>query len=78
MTKNNFIEVHIEGGKGVQPLSVDNYDITELSAFLLNLDGLLTVGGKRSGVVLKEISEGSVKLKFAAGLITSVKLTLGK
>lgn len=29
MTENNFIEVHIEGGKGVQPLSVDNYDITE-------------------------------------------------
>lgn len=29
MTENNFIEVHIEGGKGVQHLSVDNYDITE-------------------------------------------------
>lgn len=29
MTENNFIEVHIEGGKGMQPLSVDNYDITE-------------------------------------------------
>lgn len=29
MTEDNFIEVHIEGGKGVQHLSVDNYDITE-------------------------------------------------
>ena len=68
MLDGNFIEVHIEGGKGAQPLSVDNYDIKELSTFLENLDGLLAVGGKRSEVVLKEINEGSVKLKFMTTL----------
>lgn len=36
MTENNFIEVHIEGGKGVQPLSVDNYDITESENYRKN------------------------------------------
>lgn len=68
MEGENFIKVHIEGNKGTQPLSVDNYDIKELSSFLLNIDGLLAIGGKRSEVVLKEINEGSVKLKFATSL----------
>lgn len=59
MTENNFIEVHIEGGKGVQPLSVDNYDITEnenyrknrglgeycqVLCFFLNIDEMLLYG----------------------------------
>ncbi len=66
MVENNFIEVRIEGVKGVQALSVDNYDIKELSSFLQHLDGLLAIGGKRSSdVVLKEINEGSVRLMFA-------------
>lgn len=68
MIEEYFIQVHIEGSKGTQPLIVDNYDIKELSFFLQNLDGLLTNGGKRSEVVLKEIKEGSVKLKFATSL----------
>lgn len=68
MANDNYIEVHIEGGKGAQLLSVDNYDIKELCSFLQNLDGLLAVGGKRSEVVLKEIVEGSVRLKFMTTL----------
>ena len=70
MTEGNFIEVHIEGGKGAQPLSIDNYDIKELSSFLQSIDGLLAVGEKRATVVLKEINEGSVKLKFTTTLQT--------
>lgn len=64
----NFIAVHIVGGKGANPLSVDNYDIKELCTFLQNLDGFLTVNGKRAEVVLKEINEGSVRLKFMSTL----------
>lgn len=68
MRGENFIKVHIEGSKGMQPLSVDNYDIKELCSFLQNLDGLLAIGGKRPEVVLKEIKEGSIKLKFTTSL----------
>lgn len=64
----NYIEVHIEGGKGANPLSVDNYDIKELCFFLQTLEGFFVVGGKRSEVVLKEIGEGSVRLKILATL----------
>ncbi len=70
MAGNNYIEIYIEGNKGIQPLSVDNYDIKELSSFLRNIDGLLSVGGKRSEVALKEINEGSVRLRLATTLQT--------
>ena len=39
----NYIEVHIEGGKGANPLSVDNYDIKELCFFLQTLEGFFVV-----------------------------------
>lgn len=68
MTEGNFIEVHIEGVKGAQPLSVDNYDIKELGSLLQNLDSLIVVGGKRPEVVLNEIKEGSVRLRFTTTL----------
>lgn len=50
MTENNFIEVHIEGGKGVQHLSVDNYDITESENYRKTED---LVNIAKSSVLLK-------------------------
>lgn len=71
MEQLNFILVDINGGKGAQTLVVDNYDIKELENFLHTIDSLISNGGKRAEVSLKEIKEGSVKLKF----LTTIQAT---
>lgn len=62
MTNSDYIEVHIEGMKGLDKLTPDNYDISELRAMLGAIDKLSPAMGK--DVLSLRIEDGSVKQIF--------------
>ncbi len=62
MTKTDYIEVHIEGKKGVERLTPDNYDISELQEMLDVISKLSPASG--SDVLSLRIEEGSVRQTF--------------
>lgn len=62
MANTDYIEVHIEGKKGAEQLTPDNYDIAELQE-MLDIIAKLAPSGKNEILSLR-IEDGSVKQMF--------------
>ncbi|MBW6459395.1 MAG: hypothetical protein K0B08_02375 [Bacteroidales bacterium] len=74
MNKIGHIEINIEGFRGNQELSPDNYDIREIMTMIENAENLLFPFDKKDRPVLSyKIEEGSVKHIFK----TSVQFIIG-
>jgi hypothetical protein len=74
METTGYIEIRISGQKGGQPLTPQNFDISEIQELIANFERIVFPGGKRQRpTVAYEQHEGSVKARF----ITKSQVILG-
>lgn len=74
METTGYIEIRITGQKGGQPLTPQNFDISEIQELIANFERIVFPGGKKQRpVVAYEQHEGSVKARF----ITKSQVILG-
>ncbi len=76
MTQMDHITLHIEGRKGVEAISKDNFDIKELRGVLDSVSRLFESGNKTAAVSLTAIEEGSVKFVFQSSVQAVKQLTV--
>lgn len=81
MEKIGFIEIRINGSKGIINLTPDNYDIREIISILENAENLLfSVEKKDRPIISYKIEEGSVKhiLKTSIQYIIGFNAIIGQ
>lgn len=76
MDKIGYIEIHVAGNEGNNPLTPDNYDIREIRTMLENIEDILYPGNKKSRPdITYQIEEGSVRNIFKTSLQAVVSFT---
>ena len=76
MDKIGQIEIRVSGSEGNNPLSPDNYDISEIRAMLDNIEDILYPGNKKNRPDISyQIEEGSVRNIFKTSMQAVVTFT---